>query len=49
MNDEEVEERSTGTVLEFDARRGFGFILPEVRLVLVNNKSSFYLLLEFCP
>jgi len=29
MNDEEVEERSTGTVLEFDARRGFGFILPE--------------------
>jgi len=29
MNDEEVEERATGTVLEFDARRGFGFILPE--------------------
>jgi len=29
MNDEEVEERVTGTVLEFDARRGFGFIQQE--------------------
>jgi len=29
MNDAEVEERVTGTVLEFDARRGFGFIKQE--------------------
>jgi len=31
MNDEEIEDgdRMTGTVVEFDARRGFGFLLPE--------------------
>jgi len=29
MNDEEIDERLTGTIVEFDARRGFGFLLPE--------------------
>jgi len=29
MNDEEMGERVTGTVVEFDSRRGFGFIQPE--------------------
>jgi len=31
MNDAEIEdsERATGTVIEFDARRGFGFLMPE--------------------
>lgn len=29
MNDEEIDDRCTGTVVEFDARRGFGFLLPE--------------------
>jgi len=28
MNNEEVEQRVQGTVLEFDSRRGFGFIQP---------------------
>jgi len=29
MNDAEIDERVTGIVVEFDARRGFGFLLPE--------------------
>jgi len=31
MNDEEIDDgdRITGTVVEFDARRGFGFLIPE--------------------
>jgi len=29
MNDEDTAERATGTVVEFDSRRGFGFIQPD--------------------